>query len=124
MNLLEELNIKIEHSTSQKTIISLKVSDVIKQPYGFVHGGINAVLAETAASIAANCVAPDGQIAIGASVNTNHLTPVSYGVLKAIAHPIHIGGSLQVWQVEIFQFPLHKLSSTSVVTTVFHAAPK
>ncbi|KRL38301.1 PaaI family thioesterase [Liquorilactobacillus uvarum] len=120
MNLLENLDIKVECRSAQKTIVSLKVSDAIKQPYGFVHGGINTVLAETAASIAANCAASDDQIAIGISVNTNHLAPVSNGILNAVAKPIRIGRSLQVWHVDTIQYPNRILSSTSIVTTKFH----
>ena len=54
MNLLENLDIQTQLVTASKCIITVKVSDKLKQPYGIVHGGINAVLAETAASLGAN----------------------------------------------------------------------
>lgn len=55
MNLLENLDIQTQSVTANKCVITVKVSDKLKQPYaGIVHGGINAVLAETAASLGAN----------------------------------------------------------------------
>ncbi|KRL05911.1 PaaI family thioesterase [Liquorilactobacillus oeni] len=116
MNLLDTLNIKTETVSAQKTILVLNVSDKIKQPFGFVHGGINAVLAETAASMGANTLADTNQAAFGLSITTNHLLPVSSGTLKAIAHPIHIGKRIQVWQVKIIQYPSTKVTSVSTVT--------
>ncbi|WP_240411035.1 PaaI family thioesterase, partial [Limosilactobacillus vaginalis] len=54
MNLLQYLGIKIQTVTANQVIISINVTDQIKQPFGIVHGGINAILAETAASLGAN----------------------------------------------------------------------
>jgi len=53
-NLLDLLGIQTVSGSKTNVIISLAVTDLIKQPYGLVHGGINSVLAETAASIGAN----------------------------------------------------------------------
>lgn len=124
MNLLDHLNIQIDAVDAQKTIISVPVTDALKQPYGIVHGGINAVLAETAASLAANAFAPADYVAVGVNINTNHLRPVVTGQLVATATPISLGRNLQTWNVEIKQIPSNKLTSTSTVTTMLQAKPK
>lgn len=118
MNLLDYLNITIESIDSKKTVISVLVTDNLKQPFGLVHGGINAVLAETAASLAANEFAPTDYVAVGTNVNTTHLRPVVDGKLITTASPIKLGKSLQIWDVKTIHFPSNKLTSTSTVTTM------
>ncbi|KRM84788.1 PaaI family thioesterase [Liquorilactobacillus vini] len=117
MNLLTNLGIKIVKKSSEKTVVSLLVSDKLKQPFGYLHGGINAVLAETAASLAANQLANQKQIAIGVSIDTHHLRAVTNGVLIAEAIPLQLGRSLQTWSVKTFLKNDEALTSYSTVTT-------
>ncbi|WP_281164731.1 PaaI family thioesterase [Liquorilactobacillus sicerae] len=117
MNLLTNLGIKIIKKSSEKTVLSLLVSDKLKQPFGYLHGGINAVLAETAASLAANQLANPKQIAIGVSIDTHHLKTVTNGVLIAEAIPLQLGRSLQTWSVKTFLKNNAVLTSYSIVTT-------
>lgn len=124
MNLLDHLGIKIASQSAQQVELHLPVTENIKQPFGLVHGGINAILAETAASIAANCAAPKGKIAIGVNITSHHLRPTSNGTLITIATPQHIGQKIQVWDVKIIQQITAKLVSTSSVTTMFIDQPK
>ena len=100
MNLLDNLGIKTESVTASEAKISLPVTDKIKQPFGIVHGGINAVLAETAASLAANKWLESqklNKISVGVNITTEHLRPVSNGRIQAIATPIKRGKILQTW---------------------------
>lgn len=99
-NLLETLGIKQVSVSKNNVIISLNITDAIKQPYGIVHGGINAVLAESAASIGGNENLDDAHVAVGLDVHTHHLKPAATGQLVATATPIRIGRTTQVWQVE------------------------
>lgn len=88
MNLLQYLGIKIQTVTTNQVIISINVTDQIKQPFGIVHGGINAILSETAASLGANAWLTNNdrhQVATGIDINTHHLRTVKTGVLKAVA---------------------------------------
>lgn len=123
MNLIELFNIKTDTVTVDKTTISIIVDDKLKQPYGLVHGGINAILAETAASLAANAFATAGFVAVGVNITTNHLRPVFTGKLVATATPINLGKTIQTWDVKIHQLPSNKLTSTSLVTTMLQAKP-
>lgn len=99
-NLIELLGIKFNQIKESEVIISLKVTDAVKQPYGILHGGINAVLAETAASLGANENLPKNQIAVGVDINTHHLKTVKKGTLITKATPIHIGQHIQTWYTE------------------------
>lgn len=113
-NLLDLLGIQTVSGSKTNVIISLAVTDLIKQPYGLVHGGINSVLAETAASIGANENLDANNHAVGINISTQHLHSVSSGTLIANAVPLHIGQRIQTWQVKVTNDS--KLTSTSVVT--------
>lgn len=123
MNLLENLGIKIEQNTVAETFISVEITPKLLQPYGLVHGGINAVLAETAASLAANQFAPTGQVAVGVDLTTHHLRALSSGKIIAHAYPLHLGQRLQTWEVKTFAAKTEKLSSISTVTTCLQPHP-
>lgn len=72
------------------------------QPYGLLHGGSSAMLAETLASVAANmCVEKDGQQAVGLELNCNHVRGVTQGVVTGTARPVHVGRKTQVWDIRI-----------------------
>lgn len=72
------------------------------QPYGLLHGGSSAMLAETLASVAANmCVEKEGQQAVGLELNCNHIRGVTQGVVTGTARPVHVGRKTQVWDIRI-----------------------
>ena len=105
MNLLQYLGIKIQTVTANQVIISINVTDQIKQPFGIVHGGINAILSETAASLGANAWLTNNDrppVATGLDINTHQLRTVKTGVLKAVATPLKLGRRIQTWQVQTF----------------------
>jgi len=74
-----------------------------RQPYGLLHGGSSALLAETLASVAGNlCVEdPARQQAVGIELNCNHLRAVTDGVVTGTARALHVGRRTQVWDVRI-----------------------
>ncbi|MFT8726399.1 MAG: PaaI family thioesterase [Liquorilactobacillus ghanensis] len=123
MNLLENLGITVEQITIKETIISVKITAKLLQPHGIVHGGINAVLAETAASLAANKLAAANQIAVGVDLNTHHLRALSSGKIVAHAHPLHLGRHLQTWEVKTFAAGTQDPTSISTVTTCLQPRP-
>jgi 1,4-dihydroxy-2-naphthoyl-CoA hydrolase len=80
----------------------MPVDQRTKQPYGLLHGGSSALLAETLASVAANmCLDKEGQQAVGLELNCNHVRAVRQGFVTGIARPVHIGRKTQVWDIRI-----------------------
>ena len=72
----------------------------VQQPYGLVHGGAYASLAESMASMTTHlAVAPDGNIAVGQSNHTTFLRPASVGTIHAEGTPLHRGRTSWVWDV-------------------------
>jgi 1,4-dihydroxy-2-naphthoyl-CoA hydrolase len=78
------------------------VRPALLQPWGLVHGGVYASMAESLASWAtALAVAPDGNIALGMSNNTSFLRPIAAGMIHGLATRRHRGRSTWVWDVDI-----------------------
>jgi uncharacterized protein (TIGR00369 family) len=78
------------------------VRDDLKQPYGLVHGGVFAAIAESLASLAtAAAVAADGRQAMGQANQTNFLRPITAGTIHGTARARHRGRTSWVWDVEI-----------------------
>lgn len=80
----------------------LPISDIHLQPFGFLHGGINGTLIETACSIGANQYLSSPQYAVGVDLHVNHLDSAQKGQLRVIARPTRIGRSIQFWAAEIY----------------------
>jgi 1,4-dihydroxy-2-naphthoyl-CoA hydrolase len=78
------------------------VSDSVRQPYGIVHGGAYAALAETVVSAStALAVMSEGMIAMGQSNHTSFLRPVTEGHVHAEARRKHRGRTSWIWEVEM-----------------------
>ncbi len=78
----------------------IEVTERTLQPYGIVHGGTFAALAETVASAATHMhVQP--QLAIGQSNNTSFIRPASSGHIEARARTRHRGRTTWLWDVEM-----------------------
>ena len=78
----------------------IAVTEGTLQPYGIVHGGTFAALAETVASAATHMhVQP--KLAIGQSNNTSFIRPASDGYIHAHARTRHRGRTTWVWDVEM-----------------------
>lgn len=79
----------------------LAVTDRIKQPFGIVHGGAYASLAESLASRATyEAVGPE-RIAMGQSNDCTFLRPVRDGTVHAVGRARHRGRTTWVWDVEM-----------------------
>jgi uncharacterized protein (TIGR00369 family) len=73
-----------------------------RQPYGLLHGGASAVLAETLGSIAAAMHAADhGRIAMGVELSCTHHRGVVSGVVTGVATPLHVGRTLSSFEVVV-----------------------
>ena len=83
-------------------LAQVKVRDDLRQPFGLVHGGVFASIAETLASVGtAVVVIPEGNGAMGLSNNTSFLRPITDGTIHARAVRRHRGRTTWIWDVEI-----------------------
>ncbi|MGH2930582.1 MAG: PaaI family thioesterase [Solirubrobacteraceae bacterium] len=94
------LGIEVVSSAPERVELHLRVGERVHQPFGYLHGGVSALLAETAASIG-GCLAAPGRRVVGVELNASHLRPMRDGTLVAVATPVRIGRSLQVWDIAL-----------------------
>lgn len=81
---------------------SMPVDNRTRQPYGLLHGGASAALAETVGSIASALVIdPEKFICVGLEINANHIRAVRDGHVTATCTPIHLGSTTHVWDIRI-----------------------
>lgn len=94
---LERLEADTERVTAR-----VPVTDRIRQPYGIVHGGTYAVIAESICSQAtAEAVAADGRVAMGQANQATFLRPISDGHVNATATARHRGRTTWIWDCEL-----------------------
>jgi uncharacterized protein (TIGR00369 family) len=97
----ELLDVEIVEATGERVVLRLPVNWRVHQPHGILHGGVSALLAESAASFGAALAAgPDRQV-VGIELNASHLRSVRDGHLTAKATPIRVGRTIQVWAVSL-----------------------
>lgn len=96
--------------------MSMPVNERTVQPYGYVHGGANCALIETAGSIASAMVIDISRYyCVGIEINANHLRSVTKGIVTATASPLHVGRTTHVWEVKIHDAE-QKLSCAGRIT--------
>ncbi len=64
------------------------------QPFGLLHGGASAVLAESVGSVLANLNAGPGRFAVGIELSCAHHRGAREGFVTAVAVPLSVGRSL------------------------------
>ncbi len=88
--------------TEELVRAQVAVRDELRQPFGLVHGGVLASIAETLASLGTMAVVfSDGNAAMGSSNSTSFLRPIVDGTIHARALRRHRGRTTWVWDVEI-----------------------
>jgi 1,4-dihydroxy-2-naphthoyl-CoA hydrolase len=97
----ELLDVEVLEAESTRVVLRLPVTWKVHQPYGILHGGVSALLAESAASLGASLAAgPDRQV-VGIEINASHLRSLRDGHLTATATPLRAGQTVQVWSISL-----------------------
>lgn len=98
----EKIGIELILLTPDKVVATMPVDDRTCQPFGLLHGGASAALAETVASLGAFLnIDSETQAAVGVELNANHLRGKTGGIVTATATPLHRGRTIHVWEIRI-----------------------
>lgn len=97
----DSLGIRVVEAGPDRVVVEMDVGPAVHQPFGLLHGGASAVIAESAASIGAFLNCGEGEAAVGTDLNISHLRGRRDGIVRAIATPLHNGRSVHVWTVDI-----------------------
>lgn len=95
------LGIELVEATPERVEVRMEVGPLVHQPYGFLHGGVSVLLAETCASIGADLASGENKRVFGMEINANHLRPVRDGFVRAVGTPLHLGRTSQVWEARV-----------------------
>lgn len=100
--MMEHLGIEITEIGEDFMKARMPVDHRTHQPYGVLHGGASAALAESIGSMSgAMCVDLSKKIVVGLEINCNHIRAARSGFVHGIAKPIHLGGTTHVWDIRI-----------------------
>ncbi len=102
-SLLEHLDIKLLEIGFDYLVARMPVDHRTHQPFGFLHGGASAALAESMGSFASMLMIeePDKKMPVGISINANHLNSVREGNVFARVQPVKIGRTIHVWRIDM-----------------------
>jgi 1,4-dihydroxy-2-naphthoyl-CoA hydrolase len=95
------LGVELVEATPTRVELRLPVGPKVHQPFGLLHGGVSALLAESAASIGGAVAADEGHSVVGIELNANHVRSMREGVLTAVATPVSVGRRIHVWTIEL-----------------------
>ncbi|WP_323125852.1 hotdog fold thioesterase [Gracilibacillus oryzae] len=102
MNLMEIFDMQILQTDKENVVIEMPITDKVKQPMGYLHGGASVELAETAASIGGlQHIDQTKQAVVGLEINCNHIKAKKDGKLIANAQPFHVGRKTMVWEIKL-----------------------
>lgn len=97
------LGLRYLSAQEDELVAEIPVTAQLQQPYGLVHGGVYASIAESMASSGAALTAiPRDQSVVGLENSTSFIRAVRAGTLKAVAKPLTRGRRSQVWEVRIY----------------------
>jgi 1,4-dihydroxy-2-naphthoyl-CoA hydrolase len=90
-------------------LVSLSLDEVIgtmpvagnRQPFGLLHGGANAVLAETLGSTLSALHALPDRFPVGLELACTHHRSATEGLVTGVARPLHIGRSTSTTEIVI-----------------------
>jgi uncharacterized protein (TIGR00369 family) len=122
--MVEWLGIEFTEIGSDYLIARMPVDHRTKQPFGIMHGGASAALAETVGSIAANYAVDQTYFrCVGLDLNTSHLKMVRDGYIYGVAKPIHLGKQTHVWEVRAYNDKKELVSQSRMTMFVLTKKP-
>jgi uncharacterized protein (TIGR00369 family) len=98
--LAERMGIEVLEISAQRSVARMPVAGNT-QPYGLLHGGASAVLAESIGSIASALHAGPQRIALGLELSCTHHRAVRDGWITATATPLTLGRSVACYDIRI-----------------------
>ena len=96
---MAKLGIQWLEASADKVVARIPVEGNT-QPFGLLHGGASACLAETLASVGAWLV-DRTKATMGIEIKVNHLKAARTGWITGVGLPLQIGRTVQVWEVRM-----------------------
>ncbi|KAA0931685.1 MULTISPECIES: PaaI family thioesterase [Streptomyces] len=94
------MGVRIVEASADRVVGTMPVEGNT-QPYGLLHGGASAVLAETLGSVGAMLHGGSSKIAVGVDLNCTHHRGARSGLVTGVATPLHRGRSTATYEIVI-----------------------
>lgn len=94
-----------------------------RQPYGLLHGGASAVIAETVGSVAAALHAGRERIAVGIELSCSHHRAARNGTVRAVATPLHEGNSIATYEIIVEDAEGRRICTARLTCAIRKAPP-
>ncbi|MFH8618169.1 PaaI family thioesterase [Streptomyces sp. NPDC017979] len=96
----QRMGVEVLEASAERVVGTMPVEGNT-QPYGLLHGGASAVLAETLGSIGSMLHGRSTKIAVGVDLNCTHHRGVRSGLVTGVATPVHRGRSTATYEIVI-----------------------
>lgn len=96
----ERMSVTVVEASPERVVGTMPVEGNT-QPYGLLHGGASAVLAETLGSVGAMLHGGPTRIAVGVDLNCTHHRGVRSGLVTGVATPVHRGRTSATYEIVI-----------------------
>lgn len=116
------MGVEIVEATAERVVATMPVEGNT-QPYGLLHGGASAVLAETIGSIGAMLHGGPGKIAVGVDLNCTHHRGLRSGKVTGVATPVHRGRSSATYEIVISDEQDRRVCSARLTCMLRPATP-
>ena len=100
-NMLETLGIVFTDSDENSIEATMPVNPKVHQPFGLLHGGATAALAESLGSSGSAMLLDSDVDVVGIEINANHLRSVKSGIVTAKGELLHKGRKVHVWDIKV-----------------------
>ncbi|MFJ6214034.1 PaaI family thioesterase [Streptomyces sp. NPDC092296] len=94
------MGIRVVEASPERVVGTMPV-DGNRQPYGLLHGGASAALAETLGSVGAMLHAGPGRYAVGVDLNATHHRSATSGMVTGVATAVHRGRTAATYEIAI-----------------------
>ena len=96
----QRIGMKLTEVTPERIVGTVPVEGN-RQPYGLLHGGVNAALGETLGSIAAAINAGPTRAAMGLELSCTHHRAARDGLVTGVCTPLHVGNTVSTFETVI-----------------------
>ncbi len=125
-NMPGHLGIKITAVGAEFLCAEMPVNEKTRQPFGVLHGGASAALAESLGSMASYMLThrQPHTVVAGVEINCSHLRAVREGTVTAVCKPLRIARSLHFWNINIYDDDSNLVCASRLTVSILNRPPK
>ena len=123
--LMSTLNMEFVDVGEDYITCKMPVNSRVHQPDGVLHGGATVALAESVGSFASKFFLDDPETTIrGIEISANHLKSIRSGEVYARASKIHLGRTIQLWEIKVTDKENNLISLVKLTTIAINENKK